>query len=232
MAQIDGTLVPSPSELFTAVNTMGEFDWDAVVKVNPRSNYDNNALQALNLGSRSGVAFMAIQAQDNEALGQAINTILELARALAVDEMILAKGSELHNLATHKKWDQVRHELDNLKVQVEEYIRDLGDDQVAVLVAAGGWLEGLRGVSKLLSDLYNENASTVLHQPALVDYFQDRFVGVSKEFGDVPVVQEINAQLPKIKALISGERGKPIPKENIEQLNKISTDLILAIERG
>jgi hypothetical protein len=232
MAKIDATLVPSPSELFMAVDGMGEFDWDSVVSINPNTNYDSMYLRALNLGSRSAVGFLAIEAKDKKKLGQTITAVLALARAMAVDEMILAKGSELHSLAARKQWNEVRRELDNLKVQVEEYIRDLGDDQNAVLAAAGGWLEGLRAVTKLLSQNYNQQASTVLHQPALIDYFIDRFANMDDKYKSVPVVQEIDSKLPRIKSLLAGERGQPIPKEKVEELNKISTDLVLAIERG
>lgn len=232
MANIDEVLVPSPSELFAAIDTMGDFEWDMVVNVNTNAEYSSGDLRALNLGSRAGVGFLAIQAKDNQKLGQTITTLLKLARALAVDEMILAKGSELHALATNKKWGQVRQELDNLKVQVEDYIKQLGDDELAVLVSAGGWLEGLRAVTKLLSEQYNEQASTVLHQPALIRYFKNRFGKLSDKYKSTRVVKDIEAKLPEIEQLLQGEPGKPIPKENVEKLNKISTDLILAIERG
>jgi hypothetical protein len=232
MAKIDATLVPSPSELFVAVNNMGDFDWDSVVTSNTNSNYDNMYLRALNLGVRSADGFLAIQARDNKKLGEIVSTILALARAMAVDEMILAKGSELHALATNKKWDEVHYELDKLRGQVEDYIRQLGDDQNAVLVAAGGWLEGLRAVTKLLSENYNEKASSILHQPDLVRYFLKEFDNMSPRYKRVPIVQIIERKLPEIEKLIQGEPGQPISKEAVDRLYTLATELILAIERG
>jgi hypothetical protein len=232
MANIDAVLVPSPSELFVAINKMGEFDWDSVVTSNTNSNYDNMYMRALNLGVRSADGFLAIQAQDNKKLGEIIGTVLALARAMAVDEMILAKGSELHSLATNKKWKEVRNELDTLKAQTEDYIRQLGDEHNAVLVAAGGWLEGLRAVTKMLSDEYDLKASSILHQPALINYFQEKFREMPAQYKNVPMVSKIENALPEIAELLKGKPGEAIPQENIQRLYTISTELVLGIERG
>ena len=232
MARVKVVLVPSPSELFVAVDKMGEYDWESVVTVNTNAAYNSDYLRALNLGVRTGDGFLAIQAEDGKMAGEIIRTIERLARDLAVDEPILAKGNEIQKMVMEKKWAKVRSQLDVLKNDVENYINNLGDEDNAVLVAAGGWLEGLRAVTKLLSVQYDPKASSILYQPGLVQYFSEKFGKMDMKNMKTPVVQEIADKLPEIKTLISVGHQQPIPKENIEKLNTIANDLILAIERG
>ena len=232
MAKVTGVLVPSPSELFVAVDSMGDYDWSSVVRVNTNTDYQGDILRALNLGVRSADGFLAVQAEDGKQTGEVVRTIEKLARALAVDDPILAKGNEIQKLVMEKKWAKVRSQLDVLKTEVENYIAGLGDEQNAVMASAGGWLEGLRAVSKLLNDQYSEKASSILHQPSLVQHFQEKFKGLSPEAKKLPVIQLIDSKLPEIAALIQGEPGKPIAKDAVSKLNAISTEIIEAIERG
>ena len=232
MANIDAVLVPSPSELFLALSKMGDYDWSRVVTNNRNTNYKNDHLRSLNLGTRGADGFLAIQSEDGKQLGELTTTIMRLARDLAVDEPIVAQGSELRELALQKKWADVRSHLDTLRNDLEHYIDSLGDKENAMLVSAGGWLKGLNAVSQLLKDQYNEKASMILYQPDLVQYYIDQIDGIREQAAKTPVIAEIAEALPDIKKLIDVGRGRPIPNENIEKLYQISSKLVQAIERG
>lgn len=232
IANIDAVLVPSPSELFLALSKMGDYNWDSVVTNNRNAAYKNDYLRALNLGTRGADGFLAIQSKNGKQLGEITTTIVRLARDLAVDEPVVAKGTELRQLALQKKWADVRSELDVLRNDVEHYIDSLGDKENAVLVSAGGWLKGLNAVTQLLKDQYDEKASSVLYQPDLVQYFIDQIGGMGDKVAKAPVIEEIAAALPEIKKLIDVGQGNPIPNENIKKLYQISSKLVQAIERG
>ena len=231
-AQMQATLVPSPGALFNAVDKMGKFNWVDVVSNNKNTTYKNDYLRALNLGTRSADGFLAIQAREPEKLGEIVDTVLTLARELGVDEPILDKASDMRKLASEQKWDKLRTQLDVLKVDAEKYIADLGDESNAILVSTGGWLEGLRAVTQLLSTQYDAKASKVLYQPTLVKYFQDKFKTLDAEALQDPLVKKISDSLDEIASLLNVKQGQVVPQENVEKLYKLSMELVLAIERG
>lgn len=225
-------LLPSPSEVFVALDKLGKADWVGAASYSPKYDYSGDYLRALNLGVRSADGFLAIQARDKSKLGEMIVVIITLAEELLVRETILDKGKTFEDLSKQGKWHELHRELDSLREDVVEEIQRLGDQDVALLVSAGGWLEGLRATTKILSERYEPTASSVLYQPRLVEYFNTKLADLSREEQNHPAVQELRAKLPEIKKLVDVGFKQPVPEDNIKQLHDISTELVSLIERG
>ncbi len=228
----DRLLLPSPSEIFVSLDKLGKTDWTQVASFSNKYDYNNNYLRALNLGVRSADGFLAIQAKDKSKLGEMIVVIITLAEELLVRETILDKGKVFEDLSKQGKWHELHRELETLREDVMAEIRRLGDQDVALLVSAGGWLEGLRATTKVLSERYDPIASSVLYQPRLVEYFETKLHELKDNGKDSEAVVELRAKLPEIKRLVDVGFKNPVPKENIEQLHSISQELVTLIERG
>ena len=108
----------------------------------------------------------------------------------------------------------------------------LNEPDMATLAIAGGWLEGLHVVCKALTDNYNEEASTILYQPDLIEHFISELNELSDEAKEEDVVKQIFEKMGLIKQLVSVGWKKPVPKDKVENLNRISSELIEAIEKG
>jgi len=225
-------LLPSPSEVFVALDKLGKADWVGAASYSPKYDYENDYLRALNLGVRSADGFLAIQAKDKSRLGEMIVVIITLAEELLVRETILDKGKTFEELSKQGKWHELHRELDALREDVMEEIKRLGDQDVALLVSAGGWLEGLRATTKILTERYDPTASSVLYQPRLVDYFDMKLGELQRDDREHPAVQELRAKLPEIKTLVDVGFKNPVPEDNIKKLHDISTELVTLIERG
>ncbi len=225
-------LLPSPSEVFVALDKVGKADWVGAASYSPKYDYTSDYLRALNLGVRSADGFLAIQARDKSKLGEMIVVIITLAEELLVRDTILDKGKTFEELSKQDKWHELHRELDSLREDVVAEIKRLGDQDVALLVSAGGWLEGLRATTKILTERYDATASTVLYQPRLVEYFEERMETLRRSEKEHPAVQELKAKLPEIKRLVDVGFKNPVPQENIEQLHVISSELVSLIERG
>ena len=225
-------LLPSPSEIFVALNKLGKTNWTHAASFSQKYDYNDNYLRALNLGVRSADGFLAIQAKDKSKLGEMIVVIITLAEELMVEETILDKGKTFEELSKQDKWHELHRELESLREDVMEEIKRLGDQDVALLVSAGGWLEGLRATTKILTERYDATASSVLYQPRLVEYFDTKLEQLEAEGKNNPVIQELKAKLPEIKRLVDVGFKQPVPKENIETLHGISQELVNLIERG
>ncbi len=225
-------LLPSPSEIFVALNKVGKADWSDAASYSKQYDYKTGYMRAFNLGVRSADGFLAIQARDKTKLGEMIVVIITLAEELMVEQAILNKGKKFEQLSQQDKWNELHSELDSLREDVMQEIDRLGDQDIALLVSAGGWLEGLRATTKILSNRYESNASSILYQPRLVDYFSDRLAKIDPEAKKAPAVQALIDKLPVIKTLVDVGYQKPVPQENIVKLHAISSELIQLIERG
>jgi hypothetical protein len=238
VSEIGGTLVPPIADLFSSIEKVEAerkkpFDWASVVRVKAKVDYADPGALALNLGTRCAGAFLAIQARQPAKLKEILATIVDIGRKLGVDDPILEEAGALEALAA--KEDErsriaLREKLIALQGTLEEYIEEeVGEGDMAVLVSAGGWLEGLRATCALLAKDYSEPASALLRQPGLAGHFEEEMEEIEDASG---AVKQVAAKLGEIKALVNVEIGKPVPKESVEKLLKISTDLIDAVEKG
>jgi len=225
-------IIPSPADLFVALEKMGEVDWNKAASYNTNSDYNNDYLRALNLGTRGADGFMAIHAEDKALLADMIRTIVKLAEELGASNTILDKRSRIEALARNEKWQELRMELDKLQSEVKLELIRQGDVDIAILLSAGGWINGLRATTKLLSSRYNRDDSAILFQPTLIYYFEAKFNELDKKALDQPVVRNIRDKIPEIKRLIDVGYDSPVPEENIKKLYTISSELVQAIEKG
>lgn len=228
----ENVLVPSPAEAFKALDKLTEVDWKHIVSYNKNSNYSNDYLRALNLGARVADGFIAIQAQDSKNLKEMATVIKFLGRKLGVHEVLLQKGDTIEEHAKQGQWIEVLQTLEGLRDDVLNEIDRLNEPDMATLAIAGGWLEGLHVVCKALTDNYNEEASTILYQPDLIEHFISELNELSDEAKEEDVVKQIFEKMGLIKQLVSVGWKKPVPKDKVENLNRISSELIEAIERG
>jgi len=225
-------LLPSPAEVFVAMDKLGKTDWNKAASYNQKYDYSDDYLRALNLGIRAADGFLAIQARDKSKLGEMIKVIITLAEELLVQETILDKGKTFEELSRRDEWEKLHRELDKLRDDVVEEMKRLGDRDIALLVSAGGWLEGLRAASGLLKEKYDAKGSSVLYQPRLVDYFLEEMGKMDPEARTSPAVAKLIEELPRIKDLVDVGYRNPLPEENVKKLNAISDELIKAFERG
>lgn len=225
-------IVPSPADLFLALDKIGNVNWNDAATYNTRYDYDNNYLRALNLGVRGAEGFVAMQATDKENLGKMIRIIIRLAEELGASDQILSKRRKMEGLAQQEKWQELRMELDSVRDDVWTELKNKGDTDIALLLSLGGWIDGLRATSKVLKDNYNPENSSILYQPTIVGYFEDQLKALSSRAKRESVVEKIALKIPEIMKQIHVDYDKPIPEENIKRLYMISTELVWAIERG
>ncbi|MGE4292985.1 MAG: hypothetical protein AB7E32_12350 [Desulfovibrio sp.] len=225
--------LPSPAEMFLAIDRLGDTNWNDAAVFNERYDYQDNYMRALNLGVRSADGLVAILAEDKTKLGRVIVIVITLAEELQVQETILDRSKTFEDLANQGRWNELRDELDALRYLIEMEMDQLGDQDVATLVRVGGWLEGLRVTSQLLAKgLYPEHSSSILYQPNLADYFETQLNGMEPEAKQTPAAQAILKALPELRRLVNVGYRKPVPMENIKRLNQIASELVALIERG
>jgi hypothetical protein len=225
--------LPSPAEMFLAIDRLGDAEWRDTARANPRYDYGDNYARALNLGVRASDGLVAILGEDKVRLGEAINVIITLAEELMVEHAILDRSGTFETLANEGRWKELRDELESLRYLIEMEMDQLGDQDVATLVRAGGWLRGLNATAALLAgEGYPANLTSILYQPALVDYFEKELAGLDGPAREHPMVRALAEALPRLRSLVNVGYGKAVPEANIRELERLSGELVAHIEEG
>lgn len=225
--------LPSPAEMFLAIDRLGDAEWDQVGESSPRYDYADNYTRALNLGLRAADGLVAILAENKAKLGEVIVVVITLAEELMVQDTILDRSSSFEDLANEERWAELRDELDALRYLIEMEMDQLGDQDIATLVRVGGWLKGLTATAELLKGQgYPANLTSILYQPVLVDYFLAQLAVMEPEAKKNPLVQALVEALPQIRKLVNVGYAKPVPAQNIDALYRLGTSLVTRMEEG
>lgn len=217
-------VVPVPSEIIMALDMLSEINWKAIVTYDYSANYAENYKIALNLGVRVAQGFIAIQAEDRKNTGEMFSVSRDLAENFGAKSEMFVDKDEISRLLNEGKWLELRGILDDIHLKVKDEMYKYDPDFV-VLASVGGWLEGLHIVSKALKSNYSEDASTILYQPELIDYFTQEVSNLKPSNADNPEVKEIIRILPDIKRLCDVGSGNPIPLGAMNELYTISSNI-------
>jgi hypothetical protein len=219
---VEDVVVPLPNEIFGALNKLGTVNWRAHVRSDKGPNFTERPRIALLLGTVIADGFIAVQAEDAEAVKDIGQRVLALAKGIGVGNSITPHAKAIIEAAEKRNWNNVRRELDRTQNSVQQAMNEVHDEKLSQLVSLGGWLRGTEVLASVVSDHFSTDGAELLHQPDLLSYFQKRLQAMP-EF-DLPIIRQIQDALVEVKPLIDvGERG--IPPETVKKVNEITTRL-------
>ena len=225
---VDNVIVPVPSEIFGVLDKLGSPNWHEVLR-SPKANPTGERAQvALLLGSVIAEGFIAVEAQEGEEVKKIGRSVLNLAAAVGVRKSVTARSNAIIEAADKKDWDSVRKELDGALQDVKEAMMELHDEQLAQLVSLGGWLRGTEALTTVVMRNYSKDAAELLHQPALLEYFQRRLDGLDSRLKGNALVSKIQKELPEIIPLMGGNAGD-VSAKSVEKIHDITQELVKQI---
>ena len=225
---VDDVIVPVPSEVFGVLDKLGSPNWHDVLRTDVPSVPSERPETALLLGNVIAEGFIAVEAQDSEQVKKIGRTVLQLSDAMGVRKAVLARSNAIIEFADKKDWPRVRQELDGALTDVKEAMVVLHDEELAQLVSLGGWLRGTEALAQVVNRNYTKDSAGLLHQPALLEYFDHRLAHMSARLRGDEVVAKIQKRLPEIRPLI-GEADSEISQQSVDQIRDIVHDLVSAI---
>ncbi|MDQ3625160.1 MAG: hypothetical protein M3463_22230, partial [Verrucomicrobiota bacterium] len=155
-ARIDLLSVPTPGELLAALEKVGKPDWSQQFRAPIATNFSSRAQMALNLGGLIADGYIAVQAENAQAVKNVGRDIMALAKPLGVKEEIINRGKSLTDFADQKQWDVLKEELEAAQNEVKDKLADNKDQDLICLVTLGGWLRGTEVLSGWVAGHYSE----------------------------------------------------------------------------
>jgi len=228
--KIDSLTIPTPGELFAALEKPGKPDWAGQYRTPIPMTYRNRAQIALNLGGLIADGFIAVEAQDSQQVKNIGTDIIKLAKALGVSENVLSRGNSINEFAENSEWDALQEELEATQNEVKSSMQSHRDQDLVILVSVGGWIRGTQVVSASVIKNYDEQSAKVLRQPAVVNFMHSKVNDVGEELKNEPLVKDVSTQLMAIEKLDTFQAGKAPTLDEVRKLNEAVTKLMEEIQ--
>src|SRR5436305_4917552 len=228
--RLDSISIPSPGELFAALEKPGKPNCVGQMRGPVGMNYNNRAQIALNLGSLIADGFIAVEAKDSQQVKNIGTDIIKMAKALGVSENVLSRGNSINEFAENDEWDALQEELEATQNEVKLSMQSHRDQDLIILVSVGGWIRGTQVVSAAVMQNYDERAAKVLRQPALVNFIESKMNDISPYVRDEPLIKEVSGQLPGIEKLVTFPAGKAPTADEVRKVNEAVGKIMSQIE--
>jgi hypothetical protein len=226
----DAISIPTPGELFAAIEKPGKTDWSGQYRGPMPITYRNRAQIALNLGGLIADGFIAIEAKDSQQVKNIGSDIIKLAKALGVSENLLKRGNSINEFAENNEWDTLQEELEATQNEVKSSMQSHNDQDLVILVSLGGWIRGTQVVSGAIAQNYDERSAKVLRQPALVKFMQSKINEISPELRGEPLVKDVSEELTGIEKLVSFPTDKAPTVDEVRKVKEAVGKVMEKIE--
>lgn len=216
---------PSIDLVFDELGTIGSIPFDKVWRDLPDAPPQNRAQLALTAGGVIADGFLAVTAQKQSRIEPVGRALLKLAKGLGVGDHVTKHSRSILEKAAKQNWDGVKKELTRAQADVEAALLALKDEEIAHLVALGGWLRGLEMTSTVVVEDYSAEKARRLVQPELMDYFIDRVETLNPIFKKTKLAQVIEKDLKEIKAITTKPVDTPIEPEEAKRVRDLAREI-------
>ena len=229
-ARTDTITIPTPGELFAALQKPGKPNWTGAYRPPIPTSYKSRAQIALNLGGLIADGFIAVEAQDSQQVKNIGSDVIKLAKALGVSQNVLSRGNSINDFAETNQWDSLQEELEATQNEVKNSMQSHSDQDLVILVSIGGWIRGTEVVSGSVAANYDERSAKVLRQPALVNFIHAKLSDASPEVRNDPLVKNVNDQLSTLEKLVAFPPGKSPSIDDVKKVSGVVTQMMHEIQ--
>lgn len=216
---MDEVVVPVPSEIFAVLDKLGDPNWkDELRKLSTPDSSDRMEL-SLVFGTVVAEGFVAVQAQDKQAVEEIGREVINIAQSLGLTKAVRPHAQSILDAVQKDDWKAVRKEFDQTQATVRAEMERMRDNDLAQCVSLGGWLRGTSSATSVVSKAYTNDRAELLNQPMLVDHFSKSVGSMSDSAKNNRLVTAISKGLVTIRKSMDSPDGSFTP----EKINTIHT---------
>ena len=223
---------PSIELLFRELQEMRPIPFDKVWRDLPDPQPQSRAMLGLLAGGVIADGFLAVAAEKRSRIEPVGRVLLRLAKGLGVGDHVTKHSQSILEKSVQNHWSDVKTELVRAQADTEAGLMSLKDEEIAHLVALGGWLRGLEITSSLVVENYNEKRAARLIQPELFDYFIDRVGTLSPKLKAMRPFQIIDRDLKQIRTMTTRPVDNPMSLEDVKAVRNLAREMNKAIVKG
>ena len=222
---VNGFTAPSIEVILQELDSLKPIPFDKVWRDLPDTVPQDRAHLALCMGAVIADGFLAVASEKQSRIEQVGRTLLKLAKGLGVSDRVSKHSRSILEKALRGQWGDIKQELVRTQAEVESAMLGLKDEEIAHLVALGGWLRALEITSTVALDDYTPERARRLIQPELLDYFLDRVSTLNPNLKKTKLGQALEKNLKEVKQITTKPVDTPIEKDDVKKIRNLAREL-------
>ncbi|MHA3772242.1 hypothetical protein ACXR0O_11975 [Verrucomicrobiota bacterium sgz303538] len=220
---------PSIEKVFQQLTALQPLTFEKLWRQPPDDTPQDRTQMALLTGTIIADGFLVVIVEKQSRIEPIARALLRLGKGLGIGDRVVKSGQHIVELAARERWKDVRRELTRSQADVEAALIALKDEEIAHLIALGGWVRGLEITSTAVVDRYTPERAKVLIQPDLLNYFNDRMSTLNPAIRQTPLIQTLRRNTAKVREITSHANGKPLSEEQVKEVNELAREMTKAI---
>jgi hypothetical protein len=229
---VNGFTAPSIEIVLQELNNLKPIPFDKTWRDLPDATPQDRPRLALGMGAVIADGFLAVAAEKQSRIEPVGRVLLKYARGLGVADHVNKHSRSILEKAARQQWPEIKQELIRTQAEVEAAMLGLKDEEIAHLVALGGWLRGLEMTSGVVVESYTPQRAGRLVQPALLDYFIDRVSTLNPTLKKSPLGETIEKDLKEVKRIISKPPDALLTESDAKQIHDLAREMNRMIANG
>ncbi len=225
---VDDVIVPVPSEVFSVLDKLGEPNWQAELRKQDIPTTSDRTKLSLLFGYTVAEGFVAVQAQDKEAVKDIGHDVISLAKSLGLSKSVLPHAQAILDAADKGNWSSIRKEFDLTQKTVKDTMEQMKDVDLSQCVSLGGWLRGTASVTSVVKKSFSADRAELLNQPMLVEHFVNAISKMPGSTREHDVVKSIQKGLAVVQDQMEGAVDG-FTKDAVNQIGKTCDGLLTEI---
>lgn len=222
---VNGFTAPSIELILQELDTLKPFPFDKVWRDLPDSTPQDRPRLALATGAVIADGFLAVASEKQSRIEPVGRALLRLAKGLGVADRVSKHSRSILEKAARSQWSDVKQELVRTQAEVETALMGLKDEEMAHLIALGGWCRALEITSTAVADDYSPEKARTLIQPELLDYFIDRVSTLNPNFKKTKLAETIEKNLTEVKTITTKPVDTPISKDEVKHIRDLAREI-------
>lgn len=186
---------------------------------------------SLNLGLAVAGSLTSVINKNSNIFTEYATNIHDYADRLGVENTILSKYSEMTNAVRDGKWENVEHQIYELKDAISERLYEEDMKSEAVLAMASGWIEGLHIVAQSLNRNFSDKANQVIADRDFSRYLTFHLDTLNEDIKSQSEIELIYSSLPQIDKIINKPVDYEFSQKDVKAILSITEEIRNAILR-
>jgi hypothetical protein len=229
---VNNFTAPSIEVILQELEDLKPIPYEKVWRDLPENTPQDRARLALCTGAVIADGFLAVASEKQSRIEPVGRVLMKLSKGLGVSDRVSKHSRSILEKAARQQWGDIKQELVRTQADVEAAMLGLKDEEIAHLVALGGWLRGLEMTSVVVLDDYTPERARRLVQPELLDYFLNRVSTLNPHLKRTKVGQTIEKNLTEVKRIISKPADVAIEKDEVKQIRDLAKEMNKLIASG
>jgi hypothetical protein len=205
---------PTPAEFLDLLGKTAKARWRLLFRPPPPTPPTDRARSALILGTLIGESYLIWQSGDAQQFRNTNQDIVSYCRTLGVGEKLMPRLMAQGKMAETEQWKELAVEIAESHQQLLAFLREMQDEDLALLIDTGLWLRILEVASKLAVESPMPEARPLcMGAPNTLQEMRDRIGKVSEKQRQTALIQRVQTAITEAQTAWQAA-PKPAPEQD------------------